>query len=87
MKKQQHRIETSALVYLVMDTDSVPPRWEIDSVTMDGAALDDNGINDSECECERGPDHDAAMQLAGSLPFPNAGQLLHMLLEAAGVKP
>lgn len=54
-------IEDHVKVYLTADDEG---RWRIDSTTVDGYPLDGltNGPDDSQCECERGPEHDAAVQ-------------------------
>lgn len=75
----EHRIETTVKVYLSFDTDD--GSWVVDPITMDGAQLDGIAADDSECECERGSEHQRLMDLAAEAPLPTGAQLIGLMLE------
>ena len=48
MIADEHRIETTAKVYLSFNTQT--GRWVVDPMTMDGTQLDNSTVEDTECE-------------------------------------
>lgn len=78
---EEHRIETAAKVYLVFDQET--DKWVVDPVTMDGASLDSGSLDDSECECERGPGHNVAIAAALHAAIPTGNELIRLLIDAA----
>lgn len=80
----EHRIETTAKVYLSFDTST--GKWVVDPITMDGSQLDSTDVDDSECECERDQQHQDFIAQACNTPLPTGAELIALLILAVGAR-